>query len=144
MVTEFFIFQSDVETDQVTKPIEDDPVVEINPSESQPIKSDESKQDRIIKYSIEKEEKTSEINLNINLQNILQEIGVKLQEQKVEPLNQFGNLPGTPSEDKEIDNDFQDEEEDEIPLTPEMTHANTIYHQAMKLINGTTNRQYDV
>jgi hypothetical protein len=34
------------------------------------------------------------------------------------------------------------EEYDEIPLTPEMEQADTIYHEAMKLINGTTNRQY--
>jgi len=48
------------------------------------------------------------------------------------------------SNEKEINNDIQEEEEEEIqiPLTPEMEHANTIYHQAMQLINGTINRQY--
>lgn len=43
----------------------------------------------------------------------------------------------------EVDDDIQGEEDIPIPLTPEMEHANTLYHQGMKLINGTTNQQYE-
>ena len=39
--------------------------------------------------------------------------------------------------------DVDDAQEEILPLTPEMEHANTLYHQAMKLINVTMNRQYD-
>ena len=39
--------------------------------------------------------------------------------------------------------DIDDEPEEILPLTPAMEHANTLYHQAMKLINVTINRQYD-
>jgi hypothetical protein len=35
------------------------------------------------------------------------------------------------------------DEEENLPLTPEMEHANTIYDQANKLINITFNRQYE-
>lgn len=43
---------------------------------------------------------------------------------------------------EEIDVD-DGEQEENIPLTPEMERANTIYHQAMKLINVTINRKYE-
>lgn len=66
----------------------------------------------------------------------------------------FVNPPGantnTDDGNEEVENEIVEEEqmEDEleeptVPLTPEMEHANTIYNQAMKLINGTANRQYD-
>ncbi|CAF0981859.1 unnamed protein product [Adineta ricciae] len=66
----------------------------------------------------------------------------------------FVNPPGantnTDEGNEEVENEIAEEEqvEDEqeepaVPLTPEMEHANTIYNQAMKLINGTGNRQYD-
>ncbi len=43
---------------------------------------------------------------------------------------------------EEIEEDEINEEEN-LPLTPEMEHANTIYDQANKLINITFNRQYE-
>ena len=48
-------------------------------------------------------------------------------------------LDNTSNEDiEEVEAEEEEEEEEVIvPLTPEMEHANTIYHQAMKLINGT-------
>jgi hypothetical protein len=43
---------------------------------------------------------------------------------------------------EEIEEDESDQEEI-IPLTPEMEHANTLFDQATKLINVTINRQYE-
>lgn len=78
----------------------------------------------IIKYHITKEDPTPEVKANVDSQGTSEESGDNLEKQNV--------------------NDIQeDEEEIPIPLTPEMEHANTIYHQAMKLINGTINRQYE-
>lgn len=39
--------------------------------------------------------------------------------------------------------DLYDEDIEDIDETPEMKHANLLYHQAMKLINVTINRQYE-
>jgi hypothetical protein len=39
--------------------------------------------------------------------------------------------------------DIDEQQEESVPLSPSMEHANTIYHQAMKMINVTINRQYD-
>lgn len=50
-------------------------------------------------------------------------------------------------ENDQIVVEHEEEEEEEIeenlPLTPEMEHANTLFHQGMKSINVTTNRQYE-
>jgi hypothetical protein len=93
----------------------------------------------MIKYRIEKEKKIPGINVNIDLQNIIEEIGVNLHKQNLEKSTTVDIVKNSLSNEKEIEED----EEISIPLTPEMEHANTIYHQAMKLINGTTNRQYE-
>ncbi|CAF3743498.1 unnamed protein product, partial [Rotaria sordida] len=44
---------------------------------------------------------------------------------------------------EEEEDDNNNNEEEIISLTPEMEHANTIYHQGIKLINVTINRQYE-
>ncbi|CAF1549928.1 unnamed protein product [Rotaria sp. Silwood1] len=44
---------------------------------------------------------------------------------------------------QELKEDDNNDVEEIISLTPEMEHANTIYHQAIKLINVTVNRQYE-
>ncbi len=46
-------------------------------------------------------------------------------------------------EDENDDDDDDDDDEEIIPLTPEMEHANTLYHQANKLINISLNQQYE-
>ncbi len=111
----FFLFQPEVPTK---------PTDEVQPSKS--------KTDPIIKYRIETEKTTPEVDVNANLKEIIEQIDVNLQKQALEKSN-------------EINDHIQEEEEEEnpIPLTPELEHANTLYHQGMKLINGTTNRQYE-
>ena len=52
------------------------------------------------------------------------------------------DIDKAPSTEETFDDDNELIEEPEV-LTPEMQHANTLYHQAMKLINVTTNRQDD-
>ncbi|CAF4682792.1 unnamed protein product, partial [Rotaria sp. Silwood2] len=44
---------------------------------------------------------------------------------------------------EELKEDDDSDEEEIVPLTPEMERANTIYHQAIKLINVTVNRQHE-
>ena len=44
---------------------------------------------------------------------------------------------------EETEDEEENDEEEILPLTPEMEHANILYHQAMKLINVTINRQYE-
>ena len=51
-----------------------------------------------------------------------------------------GEIDKAPATEDTFDDDSEVIEEPEL-LTPEMQHANTLYHQAMKLINVTTNRQ---
>jgi len=128
----------DQETKQIKVDNNNQPTDEVKSSESK------SKQDIFIKYHIEKE------NVNIDPKNILEEIDVNLQKenQNLEKSNTVDDLSSTlknsQSNEKQVDNVIQEEEEEiEIPLTPEMEHANTFYHQAMKLINGTINRQYE-
>ena len=52
------------------------------------------------------------------------------------------DIDKAPSAEETFDDENELIEEPEV-LTPEMQHANTLYHQAMKLINVTTNRQDD-
>ena len=123
------LFQPEVPvqpTDEVpTKPIEEAPPTK--PTEEGPPST--PKGDTIIKYRIEKERTTPDVDINGNLQDIIDQIGDHLQKQNLEKSN-------------EVDEEIQ-EEEIQVPLTPEMEHANTLYHQGMKLINGTTNKQYE-
>lgn len=74
------------------------------------------------------------MNVNIDLQNILQELTANLRKQDLQSLNK-------PDESAEDESQESEEENVEI-LTPEMEQANGFYHQGMKLINGTNNRQY--
>ncbi|CAF3921824.1 unnamed protein product, partial [Adineta steineri] len=115
-----------------------------DPSESKPVKNDKSsksKQDRIIKYRIKKEQTIPE-------QNNQQEIDVNSQQENIDPLNKIddylASVTDSPSDIKQVDEDFQEDDDDKVPLTPGMEHANTVYHHAMKLINGTINRQYEM
>ncbi len=118
----FFVFQPEVPT-KSTGEVPTIPTDEVPSSKSKP--------ETIIKYRIEKDKTIPDVNVNPNLQEIINQIDDHVKKQNLEKLN-------------EIDDDIQEEEEKiEIPLTPEMEHANTLYHQAMKLINGTTNRQYE-
>ena len=109
----------------------------------------------MIKYYIEKEEKTPEVNPDINIQDILQEVDDKLQthdpvdeiDHELPPYDLVDDIYDT-SEDfptglENIDDYFIPlEDEDDFPLTPEMEQANIIFDEAMKLINGTGIQQY--
>lgn len=51
--------------------------------------------------------------------------------------------PSTEESSNQEETKEDDDKEEIIPLTPEMQHADNIYHQAMKLINVTINRKYE-
>ncbi|CAF4935199.1 unnamed protein product, partial [Rotaria magnacalcarata] len=57
--------------------------------------------------------------------------------------NDDKELPADTNSNEETKDVDETDEEENIPLTPEMDRANNIYHQAMKLINVTVNRQYE-
>ncbi|CAF4252753.1 unnamed protein product [Rotaria socialis] len=57
--------------------------------------------------------------------------------------NDDRELPADTNLNEETKDVDETDEEENIPLTPEMDRANNIYHQAMKLINVTVNRQYE-
>jgi hypothetical protein len=60
------------------------------------------------------------------------------------PTDNLNDPQSTTDADIKQDIEEDDSEPEEIiPLTPEMEHANTLYDQAMKLINVTINRQYE-
>lgn len=105
--------------------------------------SSKPKQDRMIKYRIEKEKKSFD-NLNIDMKEIFDELSQNIQQirGKSNLVDELSLLA------KDVDDDLKDDVEDEqetaTPVTPEMERANTLYDQAIKLINGTTNRQYEV
>lgn len=155
----------------------------------------ESLQDIIIKYRIgeqqkddddQDDDKDNDDDDDVNLQRILQQIGVSVHkkyrqkevtdssssstlnmmiQQLYQTLKQtqpelFAKRSKTikdpsssidervadvPEEQVEQEEEEQEEEvaEETVPLTPEMERANTLYHQGLKLINGTNNRQYD-
>ncbi|CAF3395769.1 unnamed protein product [Rotaria sp. Silwood1] len=134
----------DQSTDKITEQIKSDvdnkPTNEINPSESKSIKIDESikpKQNLIIKYHIEKQNPNSDLQEeNLNLLKNQQNLPVTFEESQS---NSNENDSDIQEENSDYDND---DDNNEISLTPEMEQADTIYHQAMKLINVTTNRQY--
>ncbi|CAF1147680.1 unnamed protein product [Rotaria magnacalcarata] len=102
---------------------------QMNLIEAQPVQNDESKHDQIIQYSIEKESSTPEN-------------AADSQEENVDSSSE--DVSNSDSEEKNSDDDDDDDDENiETPLTPEMEHANMLYHQAMKLMNVTINRQYE-
>lgn len=102
-----------------------------------------SKQDRVIRYRIEKE-KSSESNLNLDMKEIFQELSLNLQEQMRSKSNLMDELSLLSKDaDDDIKDEAGDEQEATIALTPDMERANGMYDQAMKLINATTNRQYE-
>ncbi|CAF1585343.1 unnamed protein product [Adineta ricciae] len=117
-------------SDASTRQSTNDDSNQVSLSESNPpVQSDKPAKSRI-----EKENKDYEGNLNIKIENILQEIDIKLQQSDLSNTNE-----------KEISSDAdesEDEEDVQLPLTSEMQQANAIYHQAVNLINGTINRQY--
>ena len=83
--------------------------------------------------------------MNINIEELLNKISANLQNENQDQSNVVDGLSSTlkdSSQPEENDDEVQEEGEEEIPLTPEMEQANDLYHQAMKLINGTSNRQY--
>ncbi|CAF0774067.1 unnamed protein product [Rotaria sordida] len=139
----------DQSTDEITEPIKSDednkPENEINPSESKPRKNNESsksKEKLIIKYRIEKEKPNSDVQEeNPNLLNTQNDIPATLEESQ---LNTNENNNDIQEEEEHDDDDHDKHDDDEISLTSEMKRANTIYHQAMKFINVTTNRQYEI
>ena len=108
-----------------------------NPDSSKP------KQDRVIRYRIEKEKKTPDGNLNVDMKEIFQELSLNLQEQIRSKSNLMDELSLLSKDVDDIKDETEDEQETTIPLTPEMERANGIYDQGMKLINATTNRQYE-
>jgi hypothetical protein len=115
-----FIFQTETPIDQPVK----EEIVPPNQDDNKPTDQDnlpKSKADLIIKYHIEEEKASPEINPQENSDSSI-------------PIDNLSSI----SKDPQIN----EEQEEEIVLTPEMELADTIYHQAMKLINGTTNRQY--
>ncbi|CAF2524982.1 unnamed protein product [Rotaria sp. Silwood2] len=151
LYTILYFIQSEIpidqSTDKIIEPIKSDddnkPPNEINPSESKPIENDESvkpKQNLIIKYHIEKEKTTSDLQEeNLNLLNTQNDLPVTFEESQ---LNTNENDSDIQEENHDDDNNG-DDDDDDISLTPEMEQADTIYHEAMKLINVTTNRQYE-
>ncbi|CAF5059998.1 unnamed protein product, partial [Rotaria socialis] len=92
----------------------------------QPVRNGESKHHRIILYPIKKE-------------SIALEKAPDSQEENVD----LSSEDESNSDSEEKDGDDGDENI-ETPLTPEIEHANMLYHQAMKLINVTINRQYEL
>ena len=92
----------------------------------------------MIKYRIEKQTTAEDLNVNIDLQNILQELTANLKKQ-----DRHSTDPSKVDADDESQETEEDEDEEDVGiLTAEMEQANNLYHQAMKLINGTGNRQY--
>ena len=59
-----------------------------------------------------------------------------------EQLSTDANSNKESEEGRSNDDDDSDDNDEIISLTPEMEQANKIYHEAMKLINVTINRQY--
>lgn len=99
----------------------------------------------MIKYRIEKEKKTPE-SLNIDMNEIFQELSQNIEQLrgKTNLMDELSLLAKDIDDDDDMNDEVEDEQENSMPLTPEMERANTIYEQAMKLINGTTNRQYEM
>lgn len=77
------------------------------------------------------------------MKEIFQELSLNLQEQIRSKSNLMDELSLLSKDVDDTKDEAEDEQETTIPLTPEMERANGIYDQGMKLINATTNRQYE-
>lgn len=102
-------------------------------------------------------QKTNSDQSSTKLSNVIQQLYQTLKKTQPQLFTKLSQLDKTSTDDQQSSTDItadpeeeneeieeeEEVEEEVLPLTPEMEHANTLFHQANKLINVTLNRQYD-